>query len=331
MQRLALLALLPSTLALFACDRGDELEANPEADPVEERDAELVDEADDAEAPSPHHRRRHHARRGDPAQTLCERLSCTDDQAQRITALFEAHRPEGERPPREDRRAAKQALARAFGSDTLSADDLAAYRRAKHPEDASRSTTVVALATGLHEVLDAEQRATMAQKIERRGLPMAGRRGGRGHHGRRGGPDASRGTEHLCAPLSCTNEQRTAIEALLTEHGEARDPSGLAEARTALAEAFRSDALTADAVEAYLEAEANAEKDRHGTQDAMVLGVHGVLDSAQRATAAERIEHHGLRGLLGDKGEHRGGKGKHRKGKGKRLRRPAGDAPEAFG
>lgn len=337
MKRLTLLALLPSTLVLFACDRSDDLGD----DPIEERAAELADDPGDDDEAAPRGRR-HREGRADPAERLCERLSCTDAQAEQITALFDEHRPE--RPPRDrgersERRkehaAANEALAKAFASDALTAADLAAYHdaRPRPPAGDEREAMIVAVTTGLHGLLDSTQRATLADTIEERGLPMAGRggkhgrRGPRGH--RAGPPDASRRVDRLCEPLSCTDTQRTELEALLSE-GTAPPEDPTKAARAALAEAFRGEALSASAVETYLSAMAEGQRAHHEAKDALVLSVHGILDAGQRATAAENIGERGLRGLLGDKG-HRKGKrrgGKHRKGK-----RPAGDepSPEAFG
>ncbi|MCA9655126.1 MAG: Spy/CpxP family protein refolding chaperone [Myxococcales bacterium] len=332
MKRTIFLAILPM-LVLSACDRSEELEA--EDDPIEERAATPSDD-ELGPPPSDAHHRGPHGRRGDPVGRLCEELGCSDAQREQLATLLGDLRPDHERPPKDERRAAKEALAQAFASDSLSAADLAAYRQAERPADDSRAEKIVATTTGVHAILDAQQRGQLAERIEQRGLPMEGRRGKLGGPGGPGGP--GRGAKHdpghrvdqLCDAITCTDEQRTTLgERLAERQPPARD--GLEAARGALATAFRADALEASAVQAYLDAAAEVEREHLEGRDALVLELHGLLDATQRATLAERIEQRGLRGLWGDEGH--GGKRGRKGRKGRRHRRPTDEASDdqAFG
>jgi Spy/CpxP family protein refolding chaperone len=329
---LLLSLLLPSALLLAACDRGDELES-PE--PLDERAA--VAAADgDADGP-PRAHADHRGRGGHKVDRLCEKLACSDEQRVRIEGL--AERMRSERPePSGDRDAANRALATAFGGATLAAADLQAYRAAVEPDVDERDAIVVEAAVELHGILDAQQRQTLADKVERHGLPFVGGRGRGGkHHGERVDGDErsddERGAhraERLCEGIACTAEQQTRLAELLQERpGQGEVPEA---DRQALALAFRGDTLSEEAVGAYLDAASKARADGHAAMDARVVEVHGVLTQAQRATLAERIATDGPRalGLHGGKGgkDHHGKRGGKKGRRGKGPRGPQGEAAQ---
>lgn len=307
--------LLPAALLVAACDRGDELES-PE--PLDDRAA----EAAVADGDGPHAERGHHGGKGHKLERLCEKLECTDEQRVKIEGL--ADRLYAERPePAGDRDAANRALATAFSGEGFSAADLQAYHAATRPESDEMDALLVEAVGELHGILDASQRATLADKIEKRGLPFLGGKGGK-HHGKRGGDEhVAKVTEHFCAAVACTEEQRTQVAALV----QARPEGGqVPEAdRVALAQAFRGESLSDDAVTAYLDAAAKARAADLAARDAQAVQLHGLLTPQQRATLAEKIGEHGPKALLGKgpRGDH-GGK-KHRGGKkGKR----GGEGPQ---
>jgi Spy/CpxP family protein refolding chaperone len=308
--------LLPAALLLAACDR--ELES-PE--PQGDRAA----EAAPADGDGSHAERAHHRGKGHKLERLCEKLECTDEQLVKIEGL--ADRLYAEHPePAGDRDAANRALATAFAGDGFSTADLQAYHSATRPEADEMDALLVEAVGELHGILDATQRATLADKIEKRGLPFLGGKGGK-HHGKRGGDDhAAKKTERLCGAVACTEEQRAQITELVQaqpEGGEVPEAD-----RTALAQAFRGESLSDEAVTAYLEAAAKARVAELAARDAQTVQLHGLLTPQQRATLAEQIGEHGPKALLGKgRGDH-GGK-KHRGGKkGKRGEGPRGEAQQ---
>lgn len=306
--------LLPAALLVTACDRGadDELETPEVAD---ERAAEAAPSADD-DAPRP--ALGSHRGKGHKLERLCEKLECTDDQRARIEGLADrlwAERPE----PTGDRDAANRALAKAFGGAGFSTADLQAFHAAMGPDADELDALLVEAVVELHGILVAEQRATLAEKIERHGLPFVGGRGGR--HGKRGGDDrGAERVERLCGTIACTEDQQVRITALVQARPE---PGEVPEAdRVALAGAFRGESLDDDAVNVYLDAAAKVRAADRAAMEARVVELHGLLTAEQRATLAARIAEDGPRalGLLG-KGPHgkehaRGGKKKHRRGTG---------------
>lgn len=320
--------LLPAALLVAACDRGadDELET-PEG--VDERAAEAAPSAaDDAARPE----LAHHRGKGNKLERLCEKLECTADQRVRIEGLADrlwAERPE----PTGDRDAANRALARAFGGAAFSTADLQAFHAAMGPDADEMDALLVEAVGELHGILVAEQRATLAEKIERHGLPFAGGRGGRHHGSKRGGDDhGAERVERLCGAIACTADQQARIAALVLARPE---PGQVPEAdRVALAVAFRGESLADEAVNAYLDAAAKVRAADRAAMEARVVELHGLLTVEQRATLAERVAEDGPRalGLLG-KGPHgkehgRGGKKHDRDGK-KRGRDGAGAPAEA--
>lgn len=294
--------LLPAALLVAACDR-DELE---ELEPEGDRAAMAVaGDADD----SP----REHARRGKGhgLDRLCAKLECTDEQRGRIEGL--AQRLKAERPePAGDRDAANRALAQAFGGHAFSVGDLQAWHAAAG-RDADASHAALAEAVGeLHGLLDAEQRATLAEKIERRGLPFLGGGAGGKHHGKGSEKRAAR----LCEAVACTGDQEARIAALLQAPPEAGQVPQAE--REALARAFRGESLPEAAVTAYLDAAAKARAEQRAALDAKAVELHALLTPEQRAILVGRIAAKGPKalGLYGGKGKgHRfEGKGHHGKG-----------------
>ncbi len=123
------------------------------------------------------------AREGEKAsrrvEGFCEPLSCSDAQKAELAAIFES-KHEG-RPNSDEKRAA---LAAAFRADTFDTDALP-ERKERGPGEMNSSIVEI------HGVLTAEQRATVAERIEERGPKALMGRGGKhhGHHGKkRGGP-----------------------------------------------------------------------------------------------------------------------------------------------
>lgn len=314
-RRLSLLPslLLPAAL-LLACDRADELDT---AQPSEERSAAAAPTPDDEDPPREH---AHHRGKGKKIDKLCESLACTDAQRERIEALAErlwAERPE----PTGDRDAANRTLARAFGGDSFAAADLQAYRAAAGPDTDEMDALVAEAVVELHGILDAEQRATLADKVERRGLPFVGGRGPK--HGRGGDEHGARLAERLCTQVSCSEAQAAEVAKLAAG---LPDPGQVPQAdRDALAQAMRGPSLSDDAVHAYLDAAAKARAEDHAVLEATVVELHGLLTPEQRATLAERLAEDGPRGLVG-KGHHGKGKGK-KHGPGEKKHRRGGPGP----
>jgi len=110
---------------------------------------------------------------------LCRRLKCSDDQRQQLVELAE------QRPvPPEVSEAERKALATAFAGETLSLAAIEAYRDAAQQARARVEQVSDVFVVAMHAVLSPEQRASMAERIRRRGL-RALELGGR-EHGRRG-------------------------------------------------------------------------------------------------------------------------------------------------
>lgn len=308
---------LPAALLVAACDR-DELE-NPE--PLDDRAAEAAPSDDDG----PPREQAHHRGKGHKLDRLCEKLECTDDQRVRVEGLADrlwAERPE----PTGDAGAANRALAKSFGGDAFSTADLQAFHAAMGPDADEMDALLVEAVGELHGILDAKQRATLAEKIEQRGLPFAGGRGRR-HHGPRGDDRGAELAERLCGAIACTEDQQARIAALVQARPE---PGEVPQAdREALAGAFRGDALSDDAVNAYLDAAAKVRAADRAAMDARVVELHGLLTPEQRTTLAARVAEDGPRalGIMG-KGPH-GARGKQQGRGGKKGRRGPGARDEA--
>lgn len=315
-----LYGLLPAILLLAgACEREEALE---DPDTLDDRSAMAA--PDQAEPGAPHEHA-HHGGKGKKIDRLCEALACTADQRVRIEGV--AERLWSERPgPKGDRRAANAALAQAFGDAGFSSDALRAYHAAVGPDEEEIEALMAEAVVELHGVLTAEQRATLAEKIAERGLPLVG-----GHGPKRGGegPDEGRGarlTERLCAAVTCTEAQAAEIGRLVQARPE-RSAVPQAE-REALAAAFRGEALADEPVHAYLDAVAKARVQDREAMEASVVALHGVLTPEQRAALAAQVAEDGPRalGLGGKHGKGRHGKGgKHGKGKRGEGRRGEGE------
>lgn len=194
-------ALLFASALMFtaACDSEDV------ADPAE-RAAETAGLTDAADLDGPH-ARGHHTRRS-PAERLCGKIECTDEQVGAIADLFAGAHDEGERGDHEARKAQMQAkhaeLAEAFRSDSFDVDTIAELHGERGPSKAEHVDRGVDLLVGLHGVLTPEQRGLLATELEERGPGLVfghhgkrGKRGKRGkHHGKHDGKhDGERG-EH---------------------------------------------------------------------------------------------------------------------------------------
>ena len=312
--------LLPAALLVAACDRGDELET-PELD---DRTAEAAPSADD-DAPS--REQAHHRGKGHKLDRLCEKLACSDEQRVRIEGLAErlwAERPE----PTGERDAANQALARAFAGDAFGAADLQAFHAAAGPDGDELDALLVEAVGELHGILDAQQRATLADKIERKGLPFIGGGHGKRHGGEHDEDRGARRAERLCEKLACAEDQQARIAELFQARPEAGQVPNSAD-RDALARAFRGESLSDEAVTAYLDAAAKARAAERAAFEAQAVELHRLLTPAQRVTLSERIAEDGPRALgMSGKGHHGKGK-KHHGGKtGRRGPGPQGEAAQ---
>ncbi len=305
--------LLPSALLLIACNRGEGLES-PEV--ATEPAAEMSREGDQPPVAA-------HHRGGKKVERLCEKLECSAEQRVRIQSI--AERLRGERPkPRGDRSAANGALAEAFGGERFTRADVTAYREAVTPDLDGLDAKIAAATVELHGLLEAKQREALALEITRSGLPLVRgskhgpKRRGRHHderaggEGHGGGDRGARVAARLCAEIACTEAQQARIAALMQPRPE---PAEVAQTdRDALAEAFRSDALSEADVTAYLEALTKARAAQHERQATRVVELHGALTPEQRGKLAERVAVEGPRGFgLRVGGEHQGKKGGHGK------------------
>jgi Spy/CpxP family protein refolding chaperone len=307
--------LLPAALLLAACDRADAPETT---EPLDDRAAEAAPAVDED---APPRERAHHGGNGNKLERLCETLACTDEQRVRIEGL--AARLWAERPePAGDPDAANRALAQAFGGEAFSAADLRAFRKAAGPDVDEVDAMLVEAVVELHGILDAEQRATLADKIEHKGLPFVGGHGGKHHgKGKRGDDDrGARMAEKLCEAVACTEDQRGQITSLVQARPE---PGQVPQAeRQALAAAFRGPTLSDDPVNAYLDAAAKVRAEDQAAFEAHVVRLHGLLTPQQRAELARRIAEDGPRALGMPGKRHHGKQGR---------REPHGAAAQQFG
>lgn len=299
MKRMVLSLFLPFSLASIACDRDDD---DPDA-------SEEVRAGDQAAAPTGFGKH-------SPVDKLCALVSCSDEQRAEIAALVPAkQKPERDHAKRD---AANAALASAFKSDSFSAAALADYRTATHDGD-KRPKPTAQMIVGIHGVLEASQRDTLADMLEARGPGALFGKGGKHGDKKHGDKDkAGRGKKgdrserfaaELCERIDCKDGQATAIAAALTKAKPSHERN--ADADTAFAEAFRADKLDAGTVTTYL-AVLDSAHEREATQrDAAVVAIHGLLDAEQRGVLADEIAEHGLRALMPER-RHHGGHGKDR-------------------
>ena len=106
--------------------------------------------------------------------------------------------------------------------------------------------------------------------------------------------------DKLCALVSCTDEQREDIVALIPAPPPRARPDEAKRdaANDALADAFRSDAFSADALVAWRTAVHDGGK-RPKPSAETIAGIHTILTSSQRDTLADLLEAHGPGALLG--------------------------------
>ncbi len=148
---------------------------------------------------------------------------------------------------------------------------------------------------------------------------------GPGHHG---AP-----VDKLCAAVSCSDEQRTALTALLTATAPTHPSEEvLTAANAALAEAWRSGDFDADDLSGWRESVHDGGMGPRWSAETIVTA-HGILDAKQRDVLADLLETRGPGALFGG----HGGKGKRggKHGKGKRGDERDGDVkgkrdPEDF-
>jgi Spy/CpxP family protein refolding chaperone len=113
---------------------------------------------------------------------VCEALACTDAQKPRVQAALE--KLGDARPPAESHDAANAALGQAFASSGFGDADVEAYLTAQRAGHVSKSEGIAALALELHAILDADQRGTIADRVEHHGLRAIA--GGKDKRGRKG-------------------------------------------------------------------------------------------------------------------------------------------------
>jgi Spy/CpxP family protein refolding chaperone len=119
-------------------------------------------------------------------EKLCEPLACSDDQEQKIAAIVgqaKADRPEVDR---DAHHAAVAAAMRAESFDTAAVKKELEAGKAKHDE---RHAARAEVAVAIHDVLTAEQRAKVADRIAEHGpeaLLGHGKHGKHAKHGKRG-------------------------------------------------------------------------------------------------------------------------------------------------
>lgn len=298
--------LLTAAALAVACDT-----AEP-TDTAQPSEAQQIEDEGDADAPeelAAREHRGHHGKRmhGNPAEHLCARLGCSDEQRTSIEALFE--RPKGERP---DDSAAKKALADAFRSDKFSEADLEAFASAAHGGRGGKAKHVETLAA-LHGILTPEQRAKMADEIAQRGgfgkdRGPRGDKGGKFADHDKSGKFVEHKVDKLCAAVECSDDQRKKIAAIVGQ-AKAERPEPQSDAhRQILADAMRSETFDAAAVQKQLEAEGGAAGGRHAARHESLVAIHDVLTPEQRNRVADRIEAEGPGALLGGHGKHRRGR-----------------------
>jgi hypothetical protein len=295
MKRIMFSLLFPLALAPIACDRDDE------AEPTDAR------AADSAQT--------HDGFKHNPIDKLCALVSCTDEQREDILALVPAP-PKRDKPDSAKRDAANLALATAFRSDALSSDAIVAWRTAVHDGD-KRPRPGADMIVGVHDILTAAQRDTLADVLEARGPGALLGKGG-GHHdkdkekagkGKAGkkGDRAQRFAADLCERIDCHDDQAAAITTALASAKPSHERN--ADADAACAEAFRGDKLDAHTVTTYLAGLAANHEKEAAQRDAAIVQIHRLLDAEQRSVLADEIADHGLRAIMPERGHHgRGGK-----------------------
>ena len=250
---------------------------------------------------------------GSPVDKLCAAVDCSDPQRKTLTSLLT--RKPAAPPTEETLEAANSALADAWRAADFDTDDLADWREQVHG-DAAGSRMSAANIVAVHDVLEASQRAVLADLLETRGPgvffgPRGHGKGGKakGHergkgHGRgdkadRGAPDpeafAAHATDRLCERVSCSEDQRSAIVAAIVAAAPRREQR---DDDRSFAAAFRGETLTQNQSQTYLDSlEARHEAER-SARDGTFVAVHHVLTAEQRATLAADLAEHGPKGLM---------------------------------
>ena len=125
-----------------------------------------------------------------------------------------------------------------------------------------------------------------------------------------GGAHRERGRERhdLCAVLSCTAEQRVAIDGVIAKMREqlkALHGSRGAEGK-ALAAAMRDGTLDRKEVIGALGKGGELREKRDAIFADAIVAIYGSLDAAQRTRLGSMVEEHGMKAVIGNHGMHRG-------------------------
>ena len=100
--------------------------------------------------------------------------------------------------------------------------------------------------------------------------------------------------DRVCTHLECTDDQRTALDALAQDMQEARpDAASVEAAGEALALALRGETLTLDQVRRHRVAMEQVRARAARTMEEMVVRFHAILTPEQRSMVAARIERGG--------------------------------------
>src|SRR5690606_1971866 len=279
-----------------------------------------------------------------PADRLCKLVDCTDAQRGELsTVLARPQRDPARKEAHEsERSAANKQLADAFRGENFAGVDFDRHRaqRPARPDHTSEGLDKLA---EIHRILTAEQRATLADRFERGGMPFLGGKSGHGgkpgrHAGEQERKQSATGAESdrdqaqrlahrvesLCEGLSCTDAQREQLASLSQGHKPTHDAVDK-EARKAerketgaeLATAFRAEtfdrAVFEKAAAKREDARSEHEKVASRRHAEMLVGIHGVLTPEQRETLATKIEAGGPAAVIGGKRGKRGKHGEHGK------------------
>ena len=324
----------------FACDTED--------DPVvEDRAAELEASPDAVDGHRGKHHRKHGdegERAQHFAQKLCADLECSDEQLTQIAELLrsghEARDPEAREARKAAHREINQKIADAFAADEF---DVSVLEQAKPDhEGGEHEGRMLEMAAQLHAILTPEQRAALADRIEAGGPMMFGHHGKRGHgewgkrgrHHGEGERDAKVGAEGererdpaarmakkvdgVCELVTCTADQRTQLtatfEGIHDEHMAAREQREASKPDfKPFADAFRAETFDAEALRASMgatKAEHEARGVEHGKAFAATIAeIHDILTPEQRRLVADQIAEHGVRGVMGKRGDKKHSKG----------------------
>ncbi|NVB36695.1 hypothetical protein G6O69_02550 [Pseudenhygromyxa sp. WMMC2535] len=119
-------------------------------------------------------------------ESFCEPIECTDAQSTALAAAFQGAHEARRDMPKPD----FSSVATAFRADSLDSSELRAAMLAAKPEVESSGSSFGEVIAEVHDILTAEQREVLAERIESDGLHgLMGKGGRRGHHGPRGKSD----------------------------------------------------------------------------------------------------------------------------------------------